>query len=221
MKRCLLLLTIFMATAFCSLTAQTSHATDSISVSYETPQDSFVQGLMGFQGIYGFNVQVKTSQRVSYILYMVRCTDGNIRREALNEIRPLEIDSLSHFQFFAQAQSADTAHIAIQSPIGVNFHIHMSTKDCILMETLPVRTYTTQDTIPLIAYTTGHKRTVTWNGQEGTFIDYCGIRFSKTHPSEWYKKFNIKDYIYFELEPCSSKSIEQESHNNTKKANHQ
>ena len=31
-------------------------------------------------------------------------------------------------------------------------------------------------------------------------INFCEVRYSKTHPSEWYEKFSIKDYIYFELE---------------------
>ena len=213
MKRHFLLLTLFMTTAFCSLTAQTSHATDTISVFYETPQDNFVQGLMEFQGIYGFNVQVKTDLKVSYLLYMVQCTNGTSTRKALNKVRPLDINGQTNFQFFAKAQSPDTAHIAIQSPIGMSLYLPVPTEGCILMETLPTHTYTAKDRIPLIAYTTGHKRTITWSGQEGTLIDYCGVRFSKSHPSEWYKKFHIKDYIYFELEPCSDQGDEAESHN--------
>ena len=32
-------------------------AQDTISVSYESPKDAFVQKLMGFQGIFGFDSQ--------------------------------------------------------------------------------------------------------------------------------------------------------------------
>lgn len=52
-------------------------AQDTISVSYESPKDAFVQKLMGFQGIFGFDVIVRTSHKnLPYKLYMVRCTDG-------------------------------------------------------------------------------------------------------------------------------------------------
>lgn len=38
-------------------------AQDTISVSYESPKDAFVQKLMGFQGIFGFDVIVRTSHK--------------------------------------------------------------------------------------------------------------------------------------------------------------
>ena len=61
-------------------------AQDTISVSYESPKDAFVQKLMGFQGIFGFDVIVRTSHKnLPYKLYMVRCTDGKTERKALNE----------------------------------------------------------------------------------------------------------------------------------------
>lgn len=75
-------------------------AQDTISVSYESPKDAFVQKLMGFQGIFGFDVIVRTSHKnLPYKLYMVRCTDGKTERKALNEEIPCKMDSGSAFLF--------------------------------------------------------------------------------------------------------------------------
>ena len=176
-------------------------AQDTISVIYESPKDAFVQKLMDFQGIFGFDVTVKTSQKgLPYKLCMVRCTNGKAERKVLNEELPCKMDSVSHFYFFAQAESADSVHIGCQYRVGTNLHIPIVTKNYILMETLPTKTYTVSDRIPLMAYTTGHRCEMNFNGQIVEAIDYCGVRYSKTHPSEWYEKFNIQDYIYFELE---------------------
>ena len=160
-----------------------------------------MQKLMDFQGIFGFDVIVGTSHKnLPYKLYMVRCTDGKTEKKALNEEIPCEMDSVQHFYFFAQAESADSVHIDCQHRVGTILHIPIVTKNCILMETLPAKTYTSADRIPLMAYTTGAEFKMDFNGQTVDAISFCEVRYSKTHPSEWYEKFNIQDYIYFELE---------------------
>lgn len=186
---------------FVSLCTVSMVAQDTISISYQSPKDVFMQKLMDFQGIFGFDVIVRTSHKnLPYKLHMVRCTDGKTEKKALNEEIPCEMDSVQHFYFFAQAESTDSVHIDCQHRVGTILHIPIATKNCILMETLPVKTYTSADRIPLMAYTTGHRYEMNFNGQKVEAIDYCGVRYSKTHPSEWYEKFNIQDYIYFELE---------------------
>lgn len=183
-------------------------AQDTISVSYKLPDDLFMYKLMEFQGINGFDVVVKGNmKRMPYKVYMVRCKDGKAEEKLLNKDIPCEMDSVQHFYFFAQAESADTAHISITYRVTEDLHIPIATKNCILMETLPVKAYTVADRIPLIAYTTGHETKMEFNGQIFTAIDFCGVRFSKTHPSEWYEKFNIKDYIYFEIEFQPSQEV--------------
>ena len=99
-------------------------AQDTISVSYESPKDAFVQKLMGFQGIFGFDVIVRTSHKnLPYKLYMVRCTDGKTERKALNEEIPCKMDSAQHFYFFAQTESADSVHIDCQHRVGTILHV--------------------------------------------------------------------------------------------------
>lgn len=173
-------------------------AQDSISVSYEYSQDNFLRQLMNFQGIYGINVIVKgCPKETPYQLYMVRNTEGKTERKRIDPGFFSMRDSIQSLYFFAQAESADTLHINCSS---IDLHIPIATKNCILLETLPIKAYNIADTIPLIAYSTGKKMELELNGETVEAIDFCGVRYSNTHPSEWYNKFNIKDYLYFELE---------------------
>ena len=173
---------------------------DSITVSYEYPDDKYLRGMMHFSGIHCFDVKLKsTAPPQLYKLQMVRCTDGKTERTDMFGGMYNRLDSINSFLFFAQAESADTVHISCSGRMFIEQHIPIPTQGCILMETLPVRAYTPADTIPLIAYTTGHQKETVWHGQKGTYIDFCEVRFSKTHPSEWHEKFGIKDYLYFDL----------------------
>lgn len=200
MKQKVLLLTLLIAQASLSIHGQDARTEDSITVAYEMPKDDFLYKLMDFQKIYAFDVTVKSTEKgLPYSIDMVQCTDGEVTRKALTRNIPMRLDTLNHFHFFAQAASKDTAHIALFSHISTEWNIPIHTQNCILMEVLPPHAYATTDTIPLIAYTPGHQITTEWQGQTMKAIDYCGVRFSKKQPSEWYKAFDLKDYLYFEL----------------------
>lgn len=51
--------------------------------------------------------------------------------------------------------------------------------------------------IPVFAYARGIKKRMTFRGTETWAVDYCGLRDAKVHPSEWYKKFGITNYVYY------------------------
>lgn len=200
MKQRFFLSVLLMIQCFLSVWSQNMSMKDSITVSYEFPKDKFLYMFMEYQKVYALDVIVKSTKRdLFYGIDMVRYTDGQVKREHLTENYLLKLDTLNHFYCFAQASSNDTAHIAIMHPIYSEWNIPINTQNCILMETLPLHAYATADTIPLIAYTTGHEVTIEWNGQPTKAIDFCGVRYSKKHPSEWHKAFNLKDYLYFEL----------------------
>lgn len=176
-------------------------AQDTISVSYTSTEDMFMKKIMEFQGIEGFEVNVKgTVKDMPYKLFMVRCKNGQVERKELAKDIPCEMDSVAQFYFFAQPESKDTLHLGCSYRVGLDLHIPIMTKDHILMETLPVKAYTVKDRIPLITYTSGSAIKFTFNGQTVEGISYCNVRFSKIHPSEWYQKFGLKDYFYIELE---------------------
>ena len=87
----------------------------------------------------------------------------------------------------------------------------MSNKDCMLIETAIeelqsdgfinsfteysfVEYYiTTSNVFPIIAYSIGIPL------EDGT-INYCSLKSASVHPKLWVEKYNIKNYIYFEIE---------------------
>lgn len=176
-------------------------AQDTISIRYEFPKDTFVYNLMRFQHIDALDVTVKGNlKNRAYKLYMIRNQEGKSERKELNAMFSCRMDSVEHFSFFARPETPDTAHIRCFYGSDVDLHLPIETKHCILMETLPTQSYTVTDRIPLIAYTSGEEKNITFNGETMQAIDYCAVRYSQTHPSEWFEKFKIKDYIYFEIE---------------------
>ena len=68
------------------------------------------------------------------------------------------------------------------------------------METYPAIKQTKEETIPLIAFTEGTPQIFEIAGRKLEGLDYCGVRDAKIHPSRWFEKFHIKDYVYFEIE---------------------
>ncbi|MDO4159796.1 MAG: hypothetical protein Q4D41_05020 [Prevotellaceae bacterium] len=172
-------------------------ANDTVSVSYELPKDAFVLKLMEFQGVYGENVILKIpDNNIPFAIYMVISRNGKEERNTIFEGEGGELSKVNNLYFFAKAESPDTVRI---SGIGMNIYLPMETKDCILMETYSKNGYTTSDRIPLIAYTNGHKIKLNVNNETREIVDYCEVRDAKIHPSEWHDKFDIKEYVYFEI----------------------
>ena len=54
--------------------------------------------------------------------------------------------------------------------------------------------------IPFAVFSTGYETT---NGG----INFCAVQGAGLHPSEWYKEFNIKNYVYFEIEFLSKEEL--------------
>lgn len=172
-------------------------ANDTVSVSYELPKDAFVLKLMEFQGVYGENVILKIpDNNIPFAINMVISRNGKEERNTIFEGEGGELSKINNLYFFAKAESPDTVRI---SGIGMNMYVPMETKDCILMETYSKNGYTTSDRIPLIAYTNGHKIKINVNNETREIVDYCEVRDAKIHPSEWNDKFDIKEYVYFEI----------------------
>jgi hypothetical protein len=50
--------------------------------------------------------------------------------------------------------------------------------------------------VPLIAYTTGLRKEIEFDGVKGTMIDFCGLRDKHIHPSRW-GEFGVDNYVYY------------------------
>jgi hypothetical protein len=50
--------------------------------------------------------------------------------------------------------------------------------------------------VPWIAYTTGLRKEIEFDGIKGTMIDLCGLRDKHVHPSRW-GEFGVDNYVYY------------------------
>lgn len=67
----------------------------------------------------------------------------------------------------------------------------------ILMETETENVSKTQ--VPLLAYTRGITKQITFNSQIHNMVDFCALRDQKIHPAQWRETSNVYPYVYFVL----------------------
>jgi hypothetical protein len=134
------------------------------------------------------------------ILRMMHCVEGQMTVTVLNEI-PFELqDTIQFFDFNAIPYKQDSVRISLQPAITGEIRLGMEdTLHNILLETYSEKEFTLSDTIPIMAYTKGAKALFNLDGKEVEGISYCNVRFAKKHPAEWYKLFDIQNYVYFEI----------------------
>lgn len=131
---------------------------------------------------------------------MVHCVKGEVTVTVLNEV-PFELpDTVQLFDFNAIPYKRDSVRISLQPAITGEIRLGMEdTLHDILLETYSEKEFTLSDTIPVMAYTKGVKALFNQDGKEVEGISYCNVRFAKKHPAEWYKLFDIQNYVYFEI----------------------
>lgn len=200
MYRILIALIILSASALHAFSAS-PQASDTISIKFSLPGDIFLQQLMQYQGIYAISVSLASDQKCEFTMEMVKSDHGTISRNPLY-VYPTEL-------------SPDTTVINFMSAPYRNDSIKIGTRNvwdiieaypnALLIEALPLRTYTSRDTIPLAIYSQGIEREINFRGKNVKAYDICGVRYSKKHPSEWGKEFNIDKYLWFELVPAIKK----------------
>jgi hypothetical protein len=127
------------------------------------------------------------------------------------------MQTVADTSFFSHKFSSDTLEVVVISKVinsdsvrialyGNSLNIRFDkeysipTQNNILMETYLDEKNKQGGTIPLIAFTRGINTKTVINGDTYSVIDFCGLRDSKVSPEFWAKKFEIPDYIYFELE---------------------
>lgn len=134
-----------------------------------------------------------------YELWMVKNNEG-IETRSLYGYMPLRPDS-TDICITVMAVDSLNAKVYVTPQITTGKMVSMPTNNCLLIECVNKNGYIAGDTIPLMAYSTGHFTKHRINGTVFDAMDVCGVRFSEIHPSKWYEKFNIKDFIYFEVVP--------------------
>ncbi|MDE5711280.1 hypothetical protein [uncultured Bacteroides sp.] len=166
-----------------------------LSLDYKEPDAALMQDFND-----GFEVIVKGNLKDKfYKLYIVRCHENKAERKELCSKVPCRADSVQCL-FLSKPLSKDTIQLCCKYREEVNINLPALLIPQILMETYPSKTYFDTDCLPIMAFTTGTEKKFLIDGEYHSGLSFCDVRNSKTHPSEWYEKFNIKDYIYFELE---------------------
>lgn len=181
---------------------ENSNGKDSITISYQLLKndDPMVKEYTNQEPQYAFNVSLQGNiKNTPYKLYQVHVKEENIERTEIVQKKPCLTDSIQHFFFASIMEGKDNVRIICNHQEKNELQITIPAYQCILMETYPAIKQTKDDTIPLIAFTEGFYHVFERNGVTFEGLDYCGLRDAKLHPSQWFKKFNIKDYVYFEL----------------------
>lgn len=166
---------------------------DTVKVVYVDPDKS-----EDASNVYGISVTGNFRDKY-YTLRMVHCLKGEESVKILNDTPCILKDTMLVLNFRANPFSRDSVLFSVSgTDIGAKIRLTDIRHD-ILMETYSENSYVVTDTIPLIAYSTGFKDKIMWEGKEAERIDFCKVRYAKRHPSEWYKEFNILDYVYFDM----------------------
>jgi len=176
---------------------------ENVTVSYELLENNNpkVKECMDVEPQYAFDVTLRGKlYGVPYKLYQVHVKNGKTERTEIVQKKTCVADSVQHVLFASIQEGKDTVRIVCKHQMKNDLRIAIPGRLCILMETyLPVES-TTDDAIPLIAFTEGMTKAFEIDGRKLEGLDYCGIRDAKIHPNRWFEEFNIKNYVYFEIE---------------------
>lgn len=143
-----------------------------------------------------------------YSLWMVTCK-GEENRRKLMGYYPIQPDSTV---IMLTAFPKDSSNVVIYADRinGAPRHIvNIPPQHRLLIGCEYNWEFGENDTIPLTGYSSGiHRKLNLGNGIVADGYDICGLRFSKEHPSHWKEKYNLSDYIYFEVIPVEKMSFQ-------------
>ena len=137
-----------------------------------------------------------------YDLVAVTVTPDSIIEQLISSYMPVKLgrDSIE-FNVFAKPLGSDSVRIQLA---GSNYqpHVHkVPTWMCILFNCVAQTEFNSDEEIPLFAYAPGAEYEMEFNGQKVRGYQYCQVRDSGKHPSQWGKTFSLPPYIYYTLPP--------------------
>ena len=178
-------------------------AKDSIALSYDLLKndDPRIKDCIEEEPQYAFDVTLKGKiNGTPYKLYQVHIKEGKAERTEIKQEKTCIADSIQHILFASIMESKESVRIICNHQAKNDIQVSVPTFRSILMETYPAIKQTKEETIPLIAFTEGTPQIFEIAGRKLEGLDYCGVRDAKIHPSRWFEKFHIKDYVYFEID---------------------
>lgn len=138
-----------------------------------------------------------------FTLTEVTCRDGAfVSRDVAIPGRPMRIpdsDSSLRIAFLSREIGPDSVQVGVNLPWfgyrGGFSHAPEFSGSFLLLEPAALagcdpqnrpREYTTRDTIPVVAYTTGIPRTGGFGEEQTRYFDVCSLRDDRTEPRGWY-----------------------------------
>ena len=203
---------LLVALGICCI--RTAAAQEPVTVTFSNPvqqESTFIQASADLQGICALKTLVtgKIAGK-HYRLDLVHVADGKeLLRTPMNE----SVCASDTLEFFLAAHSigTDSVHIAFRSPVTRLCALGISGTDrCMLMETFPEQTPTTDDAIPVAAFCQGEPIEVPLpDGSVFRGLHYCSVRDGHLHPSKWHERYRLKDYLYFEIKFTNPSTTER------------
>jgi len=194
-----LLAIILMFITWMAMQAQS----DTLLLHYSSPRydDPFIENLVKLQDVSQLRVTISgDSLKGRKLIYRCHRVLNGVSTEIRRFPIPIPVkNDCVKFLFGARAVSPDSVVIALDGPVRSRGGERVATSGHILMETYPEQAFSVSDTIPIVAYTTGIPYKTTFSGQVAEGVDYCGLRDSRVHPQEWYGKYAIDDFIYYDI----------------------
>ncbi len=176
---------------------------DTLSLRYDSPDydNTFLKNLMELQEINQKKVTVAGSdmKNKNFVLRSHHVIAGS---DSISQMVPFPLPMIgdsSAIYFGVRPVNVDSIYVVIDGPFSTRFGIRVNTENHILMETYGSLPFSVADTIPLIAYSTGIVKELSYKGQVVKNINYCQLRDARLHPSKWYEKYGIDDFIYYDI----------------------
>lgn len=181
-----------------------SAQSDTVAIKYSSPHyaDKFLKNLSDLQEVSQLRVTLSGKPLAGKKLFSIGChrvvngVDSILDRTP--SIAGVRGDSLTVL-FGARPIGPDSVYVVIDGPFMAKGGRRVSTANHVLMETYPEAVVSVADTIPVIAYVAGIPHKVKHGDAVYEAVDYCGLRDSRTHPREWYAKYGIEDFIYYDV----------------------
>ena len=179
-----------------------SSAQNPVKTSFRQNDDMQLSGLLGLLDACQITATIHYDDNDAryYELWLVEQHNGKTTRHILG-FAPVMPDSTSICVTTMAADSA-TVNVYVTPSNTRRLACSIPTGNALLIECHNEKGYEYGDTIPLMAYSTGHmKKYDLGNGNMVDSFDICGVRYSGLHPSQWQSKFNITNSLYIEAVP--------------------
>lgn len=170
------------------------------SIKYDSDKQNVdIEALMALLDIYSLNIKLDgqlKGKKISLVEHVVKMGEATSKTIfVFNEYDSDKFDA----RIVSRAVDSDSVKIIINTD-AVTFKRNHRLKNAAsydLLETYQENEALTD--IPFFAFTTGIAKRFNRGGNIFDGYDVCGLRDSKTHPSEWYKKYNIPHYVYYTI----------------------